>query len=389
MRSTKNIIFIGLGVLILLAQIIYVFTIRKTVIADILDLQSQSAVEYAQLAIQEKNLRQLPSLKTQLEQMNAQRAAAKNKIPTTLSAAQELIELSRLMISNQALDLQIEKLEEAVTETELGIFVEKKYRITYTSTYGETKAMVQNLNNSYQLLNISSFTIDNSPQQDQENRELLMRYGEHMQQVVSSTIEFSMFMLNGGVVQDEIYTTTFTGLQNSENTFLNTDNTGEEVTIESRDEEPGEESSQPSTTQQQTTSLFKLDLWDVLASGDNYSFVGPGEADTVYTGLKSSKNTYITLNIREDGYNVVIEDEQGNIKQNGALVPIDKPTLSIDSDIVKIQETMPEIHIYIKNYTEDMMDVTLKGSLLETIHIYNEFEEEVRPGQTKGKVKIT
>ncbi|MDF2878749.1 MAG: hypothetical protein K0S30_1845, partial [Clostridia bacterium] len=126
-------------------------------------------------------------------------------------------------------------------------------------------------------------------QQDQENRELLMRYGEHMQQVVSSTIEFSMFMLNGGVVQDEIYTTTFTGLQNSENTFLNTDNTGEEVTIESRDEEPGEESSQPSTTQQQTTSLFKLDLWDVLASGDNYSFVGPGEADTVYTGLKSSK----------------------------------------------------------------------------------------------------
>jgi hypothetical protein len=130
-------------------------------------------------------------------------------------------------------------------------------------------------------------------------------------------------------------------------------------------------------------------LWDVLASGDNYSFVGPGEADTVYTGLKSSKNTYITLNIREDGYNVVMEDEQGNVKQNGALVPIDEPSLSIESDIVKIQETMPEIHIYIKNYTEDMMDITLKGSLLETIHIYNEFDEEVRPGQTKGKVKLT
>ncbi|MDF2878750.1 MAG: hypothetical protein K0S30_1846 [Clostridia bacterium] len=70
-------------------------------------------------------------------------------------------------------------------------------------------------------------------------------------------------------------------------------------------------------------------------------------------------------------------------------MPIDEPSLSIESDIVKIQETMPEIHIYIKNYTEDMMDITLKGSLLETIHIYNEFDEEVRPGQTKGKVKLT
>lgn len=385
MRSAKNIIFIGISVLILLAQLVYVFTIRKTTIAEILDLQSQSAVEYAQLAIQEKNLRQLPTLKTQLEQVNAQKNAAMNKVPTIRSAAKELIELSRLMMSNQAADLKMEKLEEIATETELGVFLEKKYRITYTSTYEETKALIQNLNNSYQLLNISSFSVNNSPQQQQDNLEMLLRYGNRMKQVVASTIEFSMFMLRGEEVQDEIYTTTFMGLQNTEDAFSNTDTISEEEHTEPV--ETKEETVQ-TLTPEQGASTFKLDLWDVLASGDNYSFVGPGEADTVYTGLKSSKNTYITLNIREDGYNVVMEDEQGNIKQNGALVPIDKPTLSIDSDIVKIQETMPEIHIYIKNYTEDMMNVTLKGSLLETIHIYNEFEEEVRPGQTKGKVKL-
>ncbi len=388
MRSLKNSIFIGIGVLIILAQIIYVLSIHKDITAQILDLQSQSALKYAEVAAQEKHLKNLPNLQRELAQINARKNAAKNSMPTTTSSAKEFIAFIRLMESNQFVDMKVEKLEESSYQNEAGHFLEKKYKLTYTSTYQETRSFIQNLNQSYQLINIASFKIDNSPQRDQDNKMLLMRYGNEMKKVVASTVEFSMFMLVGEFIEDEVYTTNFKGFNNVEDAFLNTDITYDELIQEDvQQEEPRPmESSAPKPM---SHSTFKLELWDVLASGDNYSFVGPGPIDTVYTGLKSSQNTFITLNIRDEGYDITLEDELGKIKQNGVLMSIKNPSLSISSDIAKIQETMPNIHIYINNTTKDIMNVRLKGSLLETIHIYNEFEEEVLSGQTKGKVKLT
>ncbi len=388
MRSFKNSIFIGIGVLIILAQIVYVLSIRKDIITQILDIQSQSALKYAELAAQEKHLKDLPNLQKEIAQINARKNAAKKSMPTTTSAAKEFIEFIRLMESNQFIDMKVEKLEESAYQNEAGHFLEKKYKLTYTSTYQETRAFIQNLNQSYQLINIASFKIDNSPQRDQDNKMLLMRYGSDRKKVVASTVEFSMFMLVGEPIEDEVYTTNFKGLNNIEEAFLNTDVTYDELIQEDTQQEE-QTPMQSSSPKPLTDSTFRLELWDVLASGDNYSFVGPGPIDTVYTGLKSSKSTFITLNLREDGYDISLEDEQGKVKQNGVLIPIKNPSLNISSDIAKIQETMPEIHIYINNTTKDIINVRLKGSLLETIHIYNEFEEKVLPGQTKGKVKLT
>ncbi len=388
MRSLKNSIFIGIGVLIILAQIIYVLSIHKDITAQILDLQSQSALKYAEVAAQEKHLKNLPNLQRELAQINARKNAAKNSMPTTTSSAKEFIAFIRLMESNQFVDMKVEKLEESSYQNEAGHFLEKKYKLTYTSTYQETRSFIQNLNQSYQLINIASFKIDNSPQRDQDNKMLLMRYGNEMKKVVASTVEFSMFMLVGEFIEDEVYTTNFKGFNNVEDAFLNTDITYDELIQEDvQQEEPRPmESSAPKPM---SHSTFKLELWDVLASGDNYSFVGPGPIDTVYTGLKSSQSTFITLNVRDEGYDITLEDELGKIKQNGVLMSIKNPSLSISSNIVKIQETMPDIHIYINNTTKDIINVRLEGSLSETIHIYNEFEEEVLPGQTKGKVKLT
>ncbi len=388
MRSFKNSIFIGIGVLIILAQIVYVFSIHKDIIAKILDLQGQSALKYAELAAQEKYLKDLPNLQKEIAQINARKNAAKNSIPTTTSAAKEFIEFIRIMESNQFVDMKVEKLDESAYQNEAGHFLEKKYKLTYTSTYQETRAFIQNLNQSYQLINIASFKVDNSPQQDKDNKMLLMRYGSERKKVVASTVEFSMFMLVGERMEDEVYTTNFKGLNNAEDAFFDTDITYDELIQEDvqQEEQKLMESSVPKPL---ANSTFKLELWDVLASGDNYSFVGPGPIDTVYTGLKSSQSTFITLNIREDGYDISLEDELGKVKQNGVLMPMKNPSLSISSNIAKIQEKMPDIHIYVNNTTQDIINVRLKGSLLETIHIYNEFNEEILPGQTKGKVKLT
>lgn len=391
MKSIKNIIFISIGVILLLAQIIYVFTFRKDMMNEIRGIQDDNGLAYAELLIQEKQLQDLPSLKKQSSETQTQKNAMKDKIPTTLSAARELAALLRIVQTHGFTDINIEALEQVNHNKEMGNFLEKKYKLKYTATYDETRQFIEALNASYQLINITSCKIDNSPQTKKEDITLWLKYAGEMNKVVTTQIEFSMIMLKEISTEDELYMSIFTSLHQGENVFFNTDSIEQiPIPLDTQDtgqnQIPSQTGTQTSTAQQ---SMFKLDLWDVLASGDNYSFVGPGPTDTIYTGLKSSKNTYITLNIREEGYDIAIEDEAGNVKQNGALIPIKTPHLSIQSNIVKIQENMPDVRIYIKNHTKDTINVQLKGSLLDKIHIYNELEQQVLPGQTKGKVKLT
>lgn len=392
MKSVKNIIFLSIVAGVILAQIFYIFFFQKNMIRQIRDLQSQSELKQIELLGREKTLQELPVFKEELRKANVKKNAFKYRIPASTQSVKAFIEFIRLIESNPFSETKIEKLNETEYTSELGIFTEKSYRLNYIASYDATRQFIQNLNESYQLINVSSFKVDNSPQKNNTPRVLRMRYGNDIYKMVATQVEFSMFMRMEDDPQDETYTTLFNILNHPEEAFLNREGMEEADDLAQGGEEQTERGPVGAGSQRSEEVMeatFTLELWDALVSGDNYSFVGPGQNDTLYTGLKSSKNTYITLHVRNDGYSVVLEDEDGKVRQNSTFIRMNEPALKIISHILKIQETMPDVHIYIYNDSSQLVTVSLKGSLLDKIHVYNESEEKVLPGQTKGKVKFT
>lgn len=380
LRSSKNMIFFAIIIFILGIQLFYIMNIRTQLVREVLDIQSQSQLKQAELITQERQLKRLPQIKKELEQVNAEKNGVIEIIPTQISVVREFIELVRLMEANGFREIKIQQVEQIVHEEEKTSIIESRYRVTYTSTYTESKNFISNLNNSYQLINISSLNMDNAPQTAGEN---LNDYGDQLKQVISSTIEFTLFAVEGQS-QEEIYTPHATISNNTYNPF------GKRSNITPQDVEPSSNQlSEPSDLSITKADAFNLNIWDELVSGDNYTFASPGPVDRLYTGLSSGDNVYVTLTLREDGYDVVMEDDVGRISQNSALLTLSDPSLHIDSSMKKIKEDMPHIKIYIKNYTTSEINVSLTGSLLENIFIYNEYDEPVLPGQTKGSVKLT
>ena len=154
----------------------------------------------------------------------------------------------------------------------------------------------------------------------------------------------------------------------------------------------------PSTEAETTTpvvapavegSKFSLQISDILTSGDTYMLSGPGTGDEHYIGLSSQQNTKISIVVYEDQYELTIEDEAGNVKQTHMSTSIANPYLRIVSSMRPLEEVMPNVHVYVYNYTDTIMNVTLEGTMTDNIHIFNEFDKIVSKGQTKGNISLT
>lgn len=145
----------------------------------------------------------------------------------------------------------------------------------------------------------------------------------------------------------------------------------------------------PITELPESDSQFLISIGDILSSGDTYKLSGPGEDDTRYVGIISDTNATMTLSVYDDHYELSVEDEKDQVEQTTIYIPIKTPTLRIISTMREVQTVMPNVHINVYNYSSDNMKISIEGTLLDNIHIFNEKGQEVAKGQTKGKISLT
>ena len=383
LKSRQNIGFLVLFIVVLGAQLYYLMGIQNKVKAEILTIQQESELKKVEIMAQEKKLRELPQFEQELEVVNSQVNGVTSMIPTMTSQLQELIEFNQLMEANGFKDLIVEQLGQIPHEDEASLIIENQYQLTYTSTYNETKDFIQNLCHSNQLINLISFEMNNTPQTLPENKAY---YGSHLEELVQSKVVLSTFSLKGELTGEEVYIPYITLTTHVSKSFVSSKGVDKEAIVEESEVEeltPIQlEQAQPAPNQ------FYLSLWDILVSGQNVTLSGPAPTENSFTGMRSGENVYITLTLREDGYDVSLEDEGGQVRQNSVQYTLENPRLIIDSNIARIQETMPEIKIYIRNYTNQMIEVSPRGDNLDLITIYNELDQRVQRGETKGKVRL-
>ncbi len=388
LKSRQNIAFLALIIVVLGLQFYYIVSVQSKIRAEILAIQQESEIKKLEIMAQEKKLRELPQFEQELEQVNSQVNGVTSMIPTMTSQLEELIEFNRLMEANGFKDLVVQQLGQVLHEDETSHIIESQYQLIYTSTYNETKDFIQNLCHSNQLINLISFEMDNSPQTLSENKAY---YGSHMKELVQSKVVVSTFSLKGEPTGEEVYIPYMTPTTHVSKSFVSRKGVVQQEVAEQEGREQREiEELTPIELQQarNETNQFYLRLWDILVSGQNVTLSGPAPLERSFTGMRSGENVSITLTLREGGYDVSLEDEGGQVRQNSVEYTLENPQLTIDCNIDRIQEVMPEIKIYIRNYTDQMLEISPEGDNLDLITIYNEYDEKVRRGETKGKVRL-
>ncbi|PHV72342.1 hypothetical protein CS063_02370 [Sporanaerobium hydrogeniformans] len=380
LKSPQNIGFLALVILVLSLQMYYMMNVRSQTINQILNIQQESLLKQTEIMVQEKNLSEISEFEEELRQVHSQTNGITSMLPTVSSDIQELIEFRGLMAANGFKDLQVEQLGQILHEDEKAHIIENQYQLTYISTYTATKEFLLNLRHSNQLINISSFEMTTAPQEEAENGE---EYGSQIGEVIQAKIVLSTFCLKGEG-QEETYIPYIIGTSHVSKGIENSKGMSQQEEIEVNSDTVA----QPHLTKPQPQmNDFYLNLWDTLVAGENFTFSGPAPLQRSFTGLRSGANVYVTLTLREDGYDVSLEDEEGKVQQNSVQYSLEDLKLIVDSNIARIKEVMPTVQIFIRNYTNQMIEVQCKGSNLDLITIYNEYDEMVKPGEVKGKVK--
>lgn len=344
----------------------------------------------------EEGLKRLPETKNALESIKAQQEAVKSTMPNATSDASLLADLYNIFDADKFYDVQVVEVGSQSIADELIPIIQKDYTVSFSSYYREVKDFIENLNTAYQIIHINNVQIDNALQMT-ENEELLNIlqnfFGRDLSEVVTVQLDFSTYIRRETTEVDEEYAPGLNIINNNSKPF---DGVGFANHLANKvQEEKAVISSVALSTDgekeyeeiQCLNSIFELYVEDILTSGDTYKLVGPGK-ERRYLGLVTQSNAYITITIDEAGYTFSMEDENGNVKQVTGEGVVVQPVLYINSSMQHVQKAMPHVHVYIYNYGKDEIQVSLKGSLLSHIHIYDEFDEEVRMGETKGNVKL-
>lgn len=390
MKSIKNIIFAVMVVLVLVAQVGYLLTVYKDDKAVIDTNKAEITSIERRIAQLEERVRMLPETQKELELVTAKKMAMLNTIPTFTASSKETADLFRYMGLKDFMDKSV-KLEEDSEgiSTEDELIFKSKYELGFVGRYKDVRDFVDSLNASYQIINVQEFEINNEIQ-GREGAEVLpyiYHFGDDFDQIVEAKIKLTMYTRINEEDVDEIYQPTYDGRITTDNNFKRalrvSDKEGPSVGQTTEPTKPETQESDRVTA----SDVFTLNVGDIFTSGDTYKLGGPGIGG--YVGLISQVNTHISLVIRDDGYEMSIEDENGNVKQTSVSMSITNPGLNIISTMREIEQVMPNVHVYIYNYTANIMDVKLSGSLLENIHVFNELDQQVRVGQTKGNIRVS
>lgn len=412
MKSMKNIVFLIVVVAIIGLQGIYIATIYKSDREKIAAKQAEVVQTTQQLQELEERLKNAENTKKELATLEAQKTAMYNTVPSVSVHQKEKLDIIRYLQLNDFYNVKFTEIEnsgsQVATQDEGTMISQHDYEITFETTYSKLETFIDNLNKAYQVVNINDFSFDNSIQEglDKDEEKLLIYtslFGEdHLNELVTATVQFSLYSRPDDNEEVEIYIPSQDVRSNVNQPFAKrqqietASNSGTINTAASTNSDitGSSEQLQPQSTEQtQPSSIagtFIVNVGDILTSGDTYSISGPGGTAQSYVGLVSDKDVVLTINVKEDGYELTVEDaETGDVKQTQVATLISSPVLNINSSMRQLQDVMPNVRIYVKNYTDELMTVNLKGSLLDNISIYNEFDELVTKGETKGNIKLT
>ena len=393
MKSINHIIYGIIITLVFVTQIYYVFTYYKQDQETIASNRSQTAQIEDRIRTLEERLLLHEESKLELAQLQKQRTALIDKIPLQKAGSLAEEALFDVVETMPATNIEV-KLEgkEKVT-SELGNIIRADYSISFVTTYANSRAFIGNMARMYQVANVKDYNFDTSVQQDEKKKLNLYRtiFGsEHMNELGKTTIACELFYRPAATELDEFYQS-HNSKARSKNPFKNAkivkdkEAQGEvEEDDEAADAEDDQEEVLPIGD-----SHFYINIGDRLSSGDNYQIQGPG-LDTVagYVGMVSQNNCTMTISVYEDHYELKLEDSSGQVQDTSVVYTTKIPDLRIYSTMRPIQDVMPNIHIYVKNYTSEIMPIALTGRLLENIHVYNLEEEEIAQGETKGNISL-
>ena len=393
MKNTKNIMFIVLVVLIVVGQVGYFVTVYSEDKMEIEMVASELESTERYLKQLQERIAMLPETKKELELMTAQKTAMLNTIPLFESDSRQDTEFMRYINLKDFVNIscnQVESDEQVVDES---IHV-SSYELSLVGRYKDVRDFVDTLNASYQIINVTEFAVDNSIQEDAteeggeegEVNKLLQHFGADLPQVVDATVKFKVYSRVNEENIDEIYTPGYLMQVNSENIF---DRVDKEAATEDQEEVGPSLGGSDDTPKEDNnkTEKFTLNIGDMFTSGDTYKLGGPGDGG--YIGLISQVNTEIKLIVSTTGYQMYMTDSNGQSKETKVNMPLGNTKLDIISTMRQLDDVMPSIHIYVYNYTPDIMNIKVSGSMLDNIHIFNEEDNKVNIGQTKGNIRVS
>ena len=387
MKSIKNILFAVIVALVFVAQVAYLLTVYKddkTVIAN--NKAEIDSIE-RRIAQLEERVKMLPETQKELELVTAKKMAMLNTIPTFIANSKQSSDLFRYMGLKNFMKQGVKVIDDEADTSVDDLILKSKYELSFVGRYKDVRDFVDSLNASYQIINVQAFALDNAIQEKEGIDALPYKnhFGEDFDQLVTATLKLTMYTRVDENKADEIYQPDFDGRITVENNFKRVKKSGQEVSPSVSQDEPIETQQPERVT---ATDIFTLNVGDILTSGDTYKLDGPGQGGG-YVGLISQANTHISLVIRDDGYEMSIEDEEGNVKQTSVTTTITNPGLNIISTMRPTDVVMPNVHVYVYNYTSQVMEVKMSGTLLDNIHVFNELDQQVRVGQAKGNIRVS
>lgn len=390
MKSTKITLCIAIFSAVLLGQIVYLFTIYKDDKACI--AANRKEIKFIEKHIEQLNesVETLPETKKELEIVTAQKMAIFNTIPTFVAGSKEGVELFRYMNLNDFVNTSFKAItEENYINTENELILNRSYELNFVGRYEEVQGFIDNLNRSYQIINIKSLELSNEVQDltNERNLSLYYYFGEDFNRIVEATMKLTMYTRQGDLESEEIYQPDLDMRTNREGAFSLIQK--EEVKVSPSVSKVENVPVEKVPIKEATKDLFTLNVGDILTSGDTYKFGGPGENGGGYVGLITESNVDITLVVRDDSYDMIIENINGEKNEVTIQAAITEPEMNIISTMRAIYDVMPSIHVYVDNKTSELMKINVSGNLTECIYVFNEVGEQVSKGQTKGNIKLT
>lgn len=386
MKSTKNIIFIVAMTLIVLGQIYYLLTFYKED-KQIIEANREE-IESVQISIQqlEERLAKHEESKKELEQIMIEKVALEDKIPNQDANSKFTSEFKDYLKTFKSAQVNLTSSGKEVITSEIGNINKAQYNLTFVSSYRDSAKFIAHLREMYQTCNILSYTFDTEIQQSRDPA-LANYFQDEFDSCGMTTIDFEIYYRADDTPKDEIYQSEYVAKVNTKPFKNEKAETGNQS---------GNTYNPPSINQGNQGGYqdvkpadFILNVGDILTSGDVYKLSGPGNVEGDYVGLNSKASVDISVTLYENSYSLKIKDKNGNVQESTVDYPIGSPSFRIISSMRPLEEVMPSVHVYIYNYSPAMMKVSLSGTMLENIHVYNEDEQEVTQGQTKGNISLT
>lgn len=392
MRSTKNLIFIGVVTIVILAQFYYLFTSYKQDKENIAANRQEMAAVQKNIDQLEERLAMHEESKQELVRLEMQRTALLDTIPSQMQNSKFISNMMNYLSLMDYTELKVVDNGVENIENEIGKINKRTYEITFTSTYTTSKKLIEHIAGMYQAANVSQYNFNAGIQETagEDMAKYNTLFGDEYYEMGETTFTLTVFYRADGTISDEVYQPGVSGRASTE-PFKNDKLEIAETSVSIPAEIPGNQSVDVATTPElpESDSQFLISIGDILSSGDTYKLSGPGEDDARYVGIISDTNAIMTLSVYDDHYELSLKDEKNQEKQTTIYIPIKLPTLRIISTMREVHAVMPNIHIDVYNYSSDIMRISIEGTLLDNIHIYNEKGQEVTKGQTKGKISLT